>query len=189
MGVILFILLVFCVYIIWKSFSKSPPKSIDSDSKQETPTIIRPNINEDEQEYRRPDDPPHIIRIDQPRPQGLPKKIAEYINVAGISQPEYQKVTLSFIHGKQREIELERDPMNQYDPNAIKVIGTWVDESGVRHREQLGWVPAKTAKEIAENYPDARIGASLEAIFLPREGKSAGLRIDVWGPRAKQKSK
>lgn len=145
------------------------------------PVPVRPREEATyEEDYRRPDDPTWVIRIEQPRPKGLPKKVANFIDVAGISRQ--QENAKAFIKGLDRALELERDPRNKYDKNAIKVIGVWYDSGGNEYREQLGWVPANVAKDIPSNIA---IGATIESMYKPRPGMNAGLRIDIWGPRNK----
>ena len=134
-----------------------------------------------EQDYRLSDDPPEAIRINQAAPKGLPKRLADFITVAGVSFQ--QANAISFVKGTGREIELERDPTNKYDKNAIKVIGTWFDQEENEYEELLGWVPAELAKEIPA---DIRIGATIKSMYVARSGKNAGLRIDIWGPKAKK---
>ncbi len=140
-----------------------------------------------DQDYQELDDPPHIIRIKQKAPKGLPKKFAYDIQVAGISRSPYSFHAESFIKGVNRLLELERDPNNQNDPNAIKVMGTWTDSDGQIHNEQLGWVPATIAQNIALEISGEPIGATIKTMFIPTEDRSLGLRMDIWCKRSKTK--
>lgn len=153
------------------------------------PIIESPYERGFEREFRRPGDSPHVIRINQHPPKGLPRKLAEYVEVAGISRDEARINAERFIAGTNRRIELERDPTNTFDPNAIKVIGIWTDADGGEHRSRIGWVPREIAKNIAENYPHSSIGATLETIYKPHNGKGAGIRIDIWCPKATKAKK
>lgn len=129
-------------------------------------------------EFRKPDDGDHIIRIRNPWPGGL-QKVNDYVKVSGVSR--YQKKVHRFIRGDNRRVELEREPDNEYDENAIRVIGMW-EENGADRRAHIGYVERKTAQRIAENYPEAEMTAFLYTIFKPRPGRSAGLRLDVFVP-------
>jgi hypothetical protein len=155
-----------------------------SSSQEKTAPIIEDyHERGTDKEYRRPDDPEHIIRINQNQPKGCPRKIKNYVEVAGVSQPEYRTALESLIAGKERQITLEREPDNPHDPNAIKVIGHWTDKNGVHHISQIGWVPKVVASEIIQEVPERSIGACIEAMFKPVSQKSAGIRISIWGPR------
>jgi hypothetical protein len=148
-------------------------------------------VNEAEAEYdaARPgiryfDDPKHIRRFDHRPPKGLPSKLVENVEVAGVSHEPWRQNIEMYMRGREHGLALERDPDNAIDPNSIKVIGIWRDaESGEIRRLQIGWVPGPLARMIAEAVPDKRLGATLRVMFLPRQGYSPGLRFDIWQPR------
>ena len=143
------------------------------------PVISDPKKIEPDKPYRRRDDPESIIRMRQSRPKGFNKRASAYwVAVAGIS--ERTSVAESFFCGANQRITLARDPKNEYDENAIKVLGAWDDSSGSPQQDQLGWIPKDAAKEIAKDYPDKPLIGTIEVIFLPSEGKSGGIRINVW---------
>ena len=119
-------------------------------------------------------------------PKGLPKKFAEYAMVAGISQDEVRSSAGRFIAGSERRVELEADPENAYDVNAIKVIGVWRDAQGAPYRARIGWVPAEIARKIAEAGLSSQVGATIEALYKARDDKGPGVRIDIWCPRARR---
>jgi hypothetical protein len=129
-------------------------------------------------------DPAHVVRFDQLPPRWLPTKLAEYVEVAGISQPDARAAAEAFCAGEQQYLELERDPDNAFDPNSIKVIGVWT-ESGTKteRREQIGWMPRALAAMIATAAPEAPLAATVRVVFLPRPDAGPGLRFDVWQPR------
>lgn len=139
-----------------------------------------------EKEFRRPDDPENVIRINQNPPMGLPKKLYEYIGVSGITQSGRIDFVKDFINGNNRNIELVREPENYYDKNAVKVIGHWVDGVNNQKSEQIGYLPAETALIISKDYKDVKIGATIKALYAPIGLKSPGIRIDIWGPRTKK---
>ena len=139
-----------------------------------------------EKEFRRPDDPENVIRINQNPPMGLPKKLYEYISVSGVTQSARIEFVKDFINGNNRNIELLREPENSYDKNAVKVIGHWVDSVGSQKSAQIGYLPAETALIISKDYKDLKIGATIKALYAPIGSKGPGIRIDIWGPRAKK---
>src|SRR5579871_982177 len=146
------------------------------------PVVADPCARGVEAEFRLPDDPEHVIRINQPHPRGLARKLAEFVAVAGTTQPNTAPIVHSFICGSNRHVELQRVPEHEVDPNAIAVIGFWREGEIERHG-QLGYIPAAVASEVNNEEHDAVIGATLKAIYMPVLGKSAGLRVDIWAPR------
>jgi hypothetical protein len=138
-------------------------------------------------DYRRPGDPRHIVRVNQPAPKGCPRKLKEFVQVAGVTHKHRQSTVRAFIDGSERRVELIRDPTNEVDPNAVRVVGSWTDESGEALHGKPGWLPKAVAAELAAKHPSAPIRATVKAMFRARAFKSAGLRIDVWGPRRKRK--
>lgn len=136
-----------------------------------------------EKEYRRPDDPEHVIRINQNPPKGCPRKVESYVAVAGTSQPEYRTALELLIAGTARQVTIERDPDNPYDSNAIKVIGHWIAQDGSQCMAQIGWVPRETVSAVLSEISDGPVGARIETMFRPIGKKSAGMRISIWGPR------
>jgi hypothetical protein len=130
------------------------------------------------------DDPPHVRRFRQTPPRGLPLKLTENVEAAGISREPWLSNATEFLAGEVLGIELERDPSNEIDPHSIQVFGVWRTkaDSEIR-RAQIGWVPAELARRIAETAPEARLGATLRVVFLPRPGYSPGVRFDIWQPR------
>jgi hypothetical protein len=141
-----------------------------------------------EKEFRRPDDPEKVIRINQKSPKGLPKKLYEYINVSGVTHnTRIDNVKDFIINGSKRNIMLIREPENLYDKNAVKVIGNWIDKTMNQKKEQLGYIPSEIAADLAKKYKDARISATIKALFIPVGQESPGIRIDIWGPKSKKK--
>lgn len=79
------------------------------------------------------------------------------IEVAGI--PYRKAAALAFARCQQQYLELEREPDNPHDPNAIKVIGVSKGLFGWK-RHFLGYVPRETAEQIAEE--------GLSSVIVPR---------------------
>jgi len=152
-------------------FSRPPEKNL--------PVISPEEAFPYNQEFRYPGDPPHWIRLRQPPPEGA-KIFAQGIEVAGISFESTRENALSFSYGKERSLELKRDPQNPYDQNAIEVIGHWRDEKGEEHSGLLGYVPRELAARLAQEAPSFRLFATLETLIFPRRKKSPGIRFSVW---------
>lgn len=101
------------------------------------------------------------LRFEPPIPDGM--RIMEgHIEVAGI--PHRMANAVAFARRAQQYLELEREPNNPHDPNAIKVIGVskgWF----FWRRHFLGYVPRETAAIIAENRLWGRIKPRLRSIW------------------------
>ncbi|MCR4428611.1 MAG: HIRAN domain-containing protein [Caldiserica bacterium] len=130
-------------------------------------------------EFRYPGDPPHWIRLRQPVPDGA-RLFAQGIEVAGISFESARENALSFAYGKERSLELKRDPGNPYDGNAVEVWGRWRSEEGKECYGLLGYVPRELALRLAQEAPSAELFATLETLILPRRKKSPGIRFSLW---------
>lgn len=154
--------------------------------KRNIPVIDDPMKRQLTQDYRRSDDEPHVIRIDQRSAQGFPKKCSDFVAVAGISKSPQRDYATSFIYGSDREVYLEREPDNPYDPYAVRVMGKWLTDAGWQNG-RLGYLPAGVASELVEGDPDFRYVVTLETMYEPRWEKGPGLRISVWCPRSKRK--
>ena len=152
-------------------FSRSPEKNL--------PVISPEEAFPFNQEFHYPGDPPHWIRLRQPVPEGA-KLFAQGIEVAGISFESTRENVVHFVYGKERSLELKRDPQNPYDKNAIEVIGHWRDEEGKEHSGLLGYVPRELALRLAKDALSAELFATLETLILPRRRKSPGIRFSVW---------
>ncbi len=123
-----------------------------------------------------------IVWVNEGRPAELGRLLRHNIKVAGISQPMPKVAAAQFLSKESSEccLSLERDPANEFDRHAIKVIGTWRDARGIAHKAQLGWVPREDAREIAREVPEGPLGASLQGFFPPKLGRNPGIRMDIW---------
>lgn len=129
--------------------------------------------------YRRPDDPPNVIRLQGAQPKGFSKKIYSWEPVAGISF--YRANVDQFLRGSAWSIALTPEPDNPKDPGAIAVIGSWSNSAGA-HSAPLGYLPAKTAAALATLDPPHYAGR-IETLFTPLDKKAAGLRLSIWAKR------
>ncbi len=124
-------------------------------------------------------DNPNVVQINEYAPAGFDFCLAWETPVAGVSFNE--SAADCFVLGTSQHLELLREPGNQFDKNAIAVLGSWIDSSGeVRRRIMLGHLPREVAAGVAARGPDAEIAAALRIMFIPMDGKGAGLRLNVW---------
>ena len=135
---------------------------------------------------RRPGDPYYVVRFHEADPEGFSRR-GQDVAVVDFSHSGREAAIKSFVQGRSRRLELERDPDNKDDPNAIKVIGIWKTHLGRPRRGQLGWVPEELAEWLMAETFDGPFVATLTALFKPRRGKPPGIRMDVWSPRRKRK--
>ena len=135
-----------------------------------------------DRDYRGPDDAENVVRVNQPQPKGYPRKLHEYIPVAGTS---FKKDDVArFIYGGDRSLSLKREVVTAKDgseTNALAVYGQWTDGDG-SHEAHLGYVP----QDVNEELGDTPCGVRLEAMFRPEAGKNPGIRMSIWGKRRKQ---
>lgn len=123
--------------------------------------------------YRSPGDDVNVVRVHNPDPHGY-VRIAKNMAVAGVSF-RLGEVT-AFVFGNEQSLTLVAEPTNQYDPNAIMVMGSHQDNDGQWHEEHIGYVPKKLAAEVKAD----ELVVKLKTMFVPYQGKSPGVRMDLW---------
>lgn len=138
------------------------------------PVIDEPSKREYNTPYRKSSDGDNIARINQKSPKGTPKKVAEFVLVVGISN--YQKDVMKVISSSNYSFELEKEPENTYDKNAIKVLGI-AENDGKEESVLVGYIPKEVAEEIT-NYK--KLKCTVCVIYFPTSSKSVGLRLDIW---------
>ena len=112
-------------------------------------------------------------------PDGL-QIYESYIEVAGAHQRRAD--VIDFMKGKTLTLELEREPRNQYDKNAIKVIGV-AKGLFLSKRYHLGYVPADMARRLVVGR-FLPIGGTLRMIQV---GEYVNLKFDLLGPDGRKK--
>ena len=91
----------------------------------------------------------HLERYPMPEEYQIYERM---LTVAGISFR--RKDAVAFAKGKKPWLELEREPGNKYDPNAIRLTGCNKRFFGVKRRF-IGYVPKEVSKLIVKgNYLD-----------------------------------
>mgnify|MGYP000940617809 CR=1 FL=1 len=133
-------------------------------------------------EYRFRSDGANVVRIRfQPPVTGRTIRLfARNVPVAGVSFGEALGNTTAFISGRDRSLILERDPGNQFDPNAIRVIARWRGATGSEHQAQIGWVPRAVAARVAHRARGIPLCGALKTLFRPDKGKNPGIRFEIW---------
>lgn len=96
-------------------------------------------------------------RAEMPIPAGMQIYESE-LYVAGIHHRRSD--AQQFIAGQQQRLEIEPEPGNPYDPNALRVMGCW-RQSGRDERRQIGYVPSEVSAKIVERGFSARVAPRL----------------------------
>jgi hypothetical protein len=117
---------------------------------------------------------PGTIIVNNKPPKEYNKKIAEGVNVKALYL--YEKKVLDFIKGEEHSIFLEREPDNEFDSNAIKVIAKWI-EGNTEKSEIVGYVPREISAKVAKHSGEAIIGC-LQYIRLPKKQTQNRPRVE-----------
>ena len=115
----------------------------------------------------------------------MSRKVAWDIKVAGISLRT--EAAARFIAGTFQRLEIEREPDNPVDANALKIFGSWFDSDGKPNHEHLGYVPREIAESVQAEAEGSPLAVALRAMFPPHDGKGPGLRMDIWTTRRRTK--
>jgi len=116
--------------------------------------------------------------LDQPIPDGY-RIYADRVEVAGIAN--YRRDAQIFISAGKKWVELQRDPDNAYDQNAIKVIGCKKGFFGTK-RLMLGYVPRDIAKVMVDGGVFELISARLLKTYLGNDG-FVEVMFQIVGPK------
>ena len=92
--------------------------------------------------------------------------------------------TVSFIKSNSLQIELEREPSNNHDSNAIKVIGI-VKRLFGQKRLHLGYVPKEVAQKLVSSGFDLLVLPRLHKTFLGSDNYTE-IDIQILGPAGKK---
>ncbi|WP_396189724.1 HIRAN domain-containing protein [Flavobacterium sp.] len=88
---------------------------------------------------------------------------------------------LKFAHSDEQALEIELEPGNPKDPNAIKVIGT--TKTG---RYFIGYLPKEDARQIVNSGLAASVKARLMQIYIGKNGY-VDMRWQIIGPKKDKK--
>lgn len=110
------------------------------------------------------------IKVNDIAPEGY-HKFLEYEKVVGVTFDDRDILVEKFINGSNRKITLSKDPLNEYDPFAIKVMGS-CSYNGISETGQLGFLEKNISRKLS-NFND--IKATVNAIAHPNK-----IRLDIW---------
>ncbi|MBB6449477.1 tetratricopeptide (TPR) repeat protein [Geomicrobium halophilum] len=164
-----------------KQYSKKVDKLSKGQLFPKVATIDDPSKRKINEAYRLSDDLENMVRVNPPQPKGTPKKVLEFVPIAGIQRRK--KDALKFAISENIYLELEKEPDNSYDKNAIKVNGICT----INGNEQtifLGYVPGKYTKQLS-NYNT--LNATIKTIYYPTDEKGIGFRMDIWSEKNNKK--
>ena len=116
---------------------------------------------------------------EQEIPQGL-QIYEDWVQVAGVGFRKQEAA--AFARSKNLWLELEREPTNKYDENAIKVIGCSRGFFGTKRRH-IGYVPEDLAKTIAES--NFSIQPRLKYTYVGESG-FVEIEFQILGPKGQK---
>ena len=117
-------------------------------------------------------------RFKPPIPKGM-RIFEQGVSVAGVKHRFYD--AKMFARRSNQSIYMERDPNNQHDPNAIKIMGKskgWFFEV----EKCIGYIPAGLAKLIVSKGMEERVQVRLREIFIG-DREYVGISFDILGPK------
>lgn len=94
---------------------------------------------------------------------------------------------LAFAGAKNQQIELEEEPGNELDPNAIKVFGIWPGWTS-KDRRFIGYVPADSAAYLVGQGLSGKVSPRLKTISVS-DDEHVVVRIDLLCPKPAAKEK
>jgi hypothetical protein len=131
------------------------------------------------------------LEISPPYPDGFDSYTwvrVTWVRLARI--PFLKEAALRFAENRDHTLQLEREPSNEYDPNAIKVIGY---SKGLVSRESahIGYVPRDTATCIIEGGFWGMVEPSFGRIYISYDHSEypyVGIDFRLLGPVAQKKA-
>lgn len=121
-------------------------------------------------------------KFDLGGPDGL-QIYESYIKPAGAYWENYPGVLKFIGGGKNLSLELEREPRNQHDPNAIKIIGV-VQGWFFKRRYHIGYVPADMSRKLVLGKFWPNVAANLR---LVEAREYINVKFDLLGPSGRKK--
>jgi hypothetical protein len=143
------------------------------------PIVPSPKDRVLNKKYRNTGDPPEVMRLDQPAPKDLPKKIKSNVELIGVSGGKSRENAIGFMMGSKRQLKLMLDKSNKEEKNLIKILGKWEYKKGKKKSGQLGWLPKNMFLDI-EPYLKKPMGATIKYMELPKGKKPPVIKIEIW---------
>lgn len=113
----------------------------------------------------------------QPIPTGF-RIYEDRLDVMGVVQRRAD--ALAFVRGKRHSLELQLEPGNSADPNAIQVIGNWAGWL-LKHSKVIGYVPREAAKRLADAQVNHLVAARLLKTYAGADG-FVEVQFQIVGP-------
>ena len=125
------------------------------------------------------DCPRRTIKIQQDRPGDWYVRNTN-CSVAELNSPARADDVLCFFLGTFRWLRFEREASNGRGPDAIKIIGTYLDDHGAECEGELGYVERAVSKELA-NEDVGRLWGRIRCLRPPGTGRRPTfcLRFDL----------
>ena len=122
------------------------------------------------------------LKFSPPIPDGFENFSS--VSVVGIQQKK--KTALKFARNRNQSLELEREPDNKQDPNAIKVVGR---SKGLIFGDQasIGYVPRELASCIVEGGFWGSVEPRLQRIYIG-DDEYIEVEFQLLGPREEKKA-
>lgn len=123
--------------------------------------------------------PQRTIRVQQDRPGDWYVRNTN-CRVVELNSPSRAADVLAFFTGSFRWLSFERESENGHGPEAIKVIGTFLDGEGAERESHLGFVEPEVAKNLAKQ-DVGKLWGRLRCVRPPGVGRRPNfcLRFDL----------
>jgi hypothetical protein len=113
--------------------------------------------------------PRQTIRVQQDRPGDWYVRNTN-CRIAELNSPSRASEVLSFFAGSFRWLRFEREQPNGRGPDAIKIIGTFLDRDGRDCESHLGYVEPEVAEKLAE-HDVGHLWGRIRCIRTPGSGR------------------
>lgn len=113
--------------------------------------------------------PRRTIRVQQDRPGDWYVRNTN-CRIAELNSPSRAPEVLSFFAGSFRWLRFEREELNGRGPDAIRILGTFLDRDGHESESHLGYVEASIAEKITDLDVE-RLWGRIRCIRQPGPGR------------------
>ena len=128
-----------------------------------------------------------IINLRKHYPYSLTKNYVLYLEKLKPAGLNYNELDAkNFVKLENIWIELEREPTNKYDPNAIKIVGCSVEDSNTVRRH-LGYIPREYAAVIVKGKYFKDLKVYLHRTYYDYRMFTVYIDFDLAGPMDRQK--
>jgi hypothetical protein len=113
--------------------------------------------------------PQPTIRVQQDRPGDWYVRNTN-CRIAELNSPSRAAEVLGFFAGSFRWLSFEREEANGRGPDAIKIIGTYLDQDGLECASHLGYVEPEIADKLAD-HDISHLWGRIRCIRAPGPGR------------------